>query len=331
MGLKASPTCVMRYENCTAYRIGDLHRGFNAMFTMVNTMRLEVALQGVAIGGAATTRIEYATERPQGGDPERAPVAISEHPDVRRMLLECAPASSRCAHWCSKPRGISISPPPRRTRRRARRRGARRMAAADRQGVWDRRRVRGCEPGRAGLRWTGLRQRRRRRTVRARHPRRIDLRGHQRDPGARPRDPQARQRRASAATCLRRVRADLERLAGSAELGRIHAAVREACQARSLHAAHGGAQRTAPRDAAAGATAYLRLAGLVACGWMWLRMAAAANGDTAFARGKRAAAEFFAEQVMPEAAVLETQACPAQRRSTRCRRTRAVVNPPDRR
>ena len=88
MGLKASPTCVMQYEDCVAYRIGELHRGLSAMFTMVNTMRLEVALQGVAIGGAATHRaLQYATERPQGGDPERPPVPISEHPDVRRMLL----------------------------------------------------------------------------------------------------------------------------------------------------------------------------------------------------------------------------------------------------
>ena len=54
MGLKASPTCVLRFEDATAYRIGEQNRGLNAMFTMVNLMRLEVSVQGPAIGAAAT-------------------------------------------------------------------------------------------------------------------------------------------------------------------------------------------------------------------------------------------------------------------------------------
>ena len=52
MGLKASPTCVMRLDNAAGYRIGEQHRGLNAMFTMVNLMRLEVSVQGPAIGAA---------------------------------------------------------------------------------------------------------------------------------------------------------------------------------------------------------------------------------------------------------------------------------------
>ena len=88
MGLKASPTCVMRLENATGYRIGEENRGLNAMFTMVNLMRLEVSVQGPAIGAAATAKaFEYARERPQGGPSDTGAVHIMEHADVRRMLL----------------------------------------------------------------------------------------------------------------------------------------------------------------------------------------------------------------------------------------------------
>ena len=88
MGLKASPTCVMRLEGATGYRIGEENRGLNAMFTMVNLMRLEVSVQGPAIGAAATAKaLKYAAERPQGGAPDAGAVSIIEHADVKRMLL----------------------------------------------------------------------------------------------------------------------------------------------------------------------------------------------------------------------------------------------------
>jgi alkylation response protein AidB-like acyl-CoA dehydrogenase len=313
MGLKASPTCVMQYEDCVAYRIGELHRGLSAMFTMVNTMRLEVALQGVAIGGAATHRaLQYATERPQGGDPERPPVPISEHPDVRRMLLlmrarieplrallleiarnldvaAAAPdaatraAAAALAEWllpigkaCGADAGFEVA----------------NLAvqifggqgyvsdAGVEQYVRDIR-VASIYEGTNGIQALDLVTRRLGRDS----SKRFDA-------------------------FASHIRADLNRLAGSAELGQIHAAVRdgltrlERCTQRMVEL-----NAESPRDAAAGATAYLRLAGLVACGWMWLRMASAARSNTDFARGKRVAAVFFAEQLMPEAALLETQAC----------------------
>ena len=52
MGLKASPTCVMEFDRALAYRIGPEGRGLRCMFTMVNTMRLEIAIQGHALGAA---------------------------------------------------------------------------------------------------------------------------------------------------------------------------------------------------------------------------------------------------------------------------------------
>ena len=98
MGLKASPTCVLRLENATGYRIGEEHKGLNAMFTMVNLMRLEVSVQGPAIGAAATAKaISYARERPQGGAPDAEAVKIIEHADVKRMLfiMQCKTMAMR--------------------------------------------------------------------------------------------------------------------------------------------------------------------------------------------------------------------------------------------
>jgi len=88
MGLHASPTCVMAFEDATAFPIGELGRGLSSMFTMVNTMRLEVAVQGVAVGAAALGRAAaYCLERAQGGASESPPVPLVRHADVRRMLL----------------------------------------------------------------------------------------------------------------------------------------------------------------------------------------------------------------------------------------------------
>ncbi|MDQ2877771.1 MAG: acyl-CoA dehydrogenase [Pseudomonadota bacterium] len=94
MGLHASPTCVLSFgdhDDCIGELIGPEHGGMRAMFTMMNNARLNVGLQGVQVAEAATQHaVSYARERIQGpraGSPDKAPVAIIEHPDVRRMLL----------------------------------------------------------------------------------------------------------------------------------------------------------------------------------------------------------------------------------------------------
>jgi alkylation response protein AidB-like acyl-CoA dehydrogenase len=90
MGIHASPTCVMSYGDnggAIGWLVGPEMGGMRAMFTMMNNARLNVALQGVGIAEAATQRaVAYALDRKQG---RRGPdqVSISEHPDVRRMLL----------------------------------------------------------------------------------------------------------------------------------------------------------------------------------------------------------------------------------------------------
>ena len=85
LGIHASPTCVMSFgeeAGATGWLIGAEHAGMRAMFTMMNNARLNVALQGVGIAERATQRaVAYALERRQNGK------AITDHPDVRRMLL----------------------------------------------------------------------------------------------------------------------------------------------------------------------------------------------------------------------------------------------------
>jgi len=93
MGINASPTCVLQFGEegeSIGELIGPEFGGMRAMFTMMNNARLNVGLQGVQIAEGATQKaMWFARERVQsaraGGG--RDPVAIIEHPDVRRMLL----------------------------------------------------------------------------------------------------------------------------------------------------------------------------------------------------------------------------------------------------
>ncbi len=88
MGLKASPTCVFNLEGAVGWRIGPECQGLKCMFTMVNLMRLEVSIQGVALAQAATDRaLTYAGERLQGGRADQPPVPINTHADVQRILM----------------------------------------------------------------------------------------------------------------------------------------------------------------------------------------------------------------------------------------------------
>jgi len=90
MGIHASPTCVLSFGDeggAIGWLVGPEMAGMRAMFTMMNNARLNVALQGVGIAEAATQRaVAYAQDRKQGMR-NGLPVAIADHPDVRRMLL----------------------------------------------------------------------------------------------------------------------------------------------------------------------------------------------------------------------------------------------------
>ncbi len=94
MGIQASATCVMNFDQAIGYLVGEPNKGLAAMFTMMNYERLGVGIQGLATGERSyQNAIEYARDRlqsrsptgPQAKDKVADPIIV--HPDVRRMLL----------------------------------------------------------------------------------------------------------------------------------------------------------------------------------------------------------------------------------------------------
>ena len=94
LGIHGSPTCVLQFGDeggAIGYLIGEENRGMSYMFTMMNNARLAVGVQGVAIAERAyQDALNYANERKQGralGAPAGTSSPIIDHLDVRRMLL----------------------------------------------------------------------------------------------------------------------------------------------------------------------------------------------------------------------------------------------------
>ena len=94
MGIKASATCVLNFDNAIGYLIGEPNKGLEAMFTFMNTARIGTAIQGVAHAelsyqGALAYAKERRSMRALSGkkDPEQVADALIHHADVRRMLL----------------------------------------------------------------------------------------------------------------------------------------------------------------------------------------------------------------------------------------------------
>ncbi|BDM25180.1 acyl-CoA dehydrogenase C-terminal domain-containing protein [Pseudomonas sp. LRP2-20] len=94
MGIQASATCVMNFDEAVGYIVGEPNKGLAAMFTMMNYERLGVGIQGLASAERSyQNAVEYARDRlqsraptgPQAKDKAADPIIV--HPDVRRMLL----------------------------------------------------------------------------------------------------------------------------------------------------------------------------------------------------------------------------------------------------
>jgi len=90
LGIHASPTAVMVFENAIGYLVGEENKGLSYMFIMMNAARFAVGLEGVSIAERAFQRaLAYARDRVQGRDlvDGAKAVPIIRHPDVRRMLM----------------------------------------------------------------------------------------------------------------------------------------------------------------------------------------------------------------------------------------------------
>ena len=122
MGINASPTCVVAFENAVGYLVGEPHKGMRAMFTMMNQARLHVGLEGVALGEISyQTAVAFAKDRQQSRaldknkrDPNAKADNILVHPDVRRMLLNVRASTEGMrglAYWVSMLIDLSIHHP----------------------------------------------------------------------------------------------------------------------------------------------------------------------------------------------------------------------------
>ncbi len=94
MGIRASATAVLNFDNATGYLIGEVNKGLHAMFTFMNTARIGTAVQGLAASeGSFQGALAYAKDRlamrslsgPKAPEKEADPIIV--HPAVRNMLL----------------------------------------------------------------------------------------------------------------------------------------------------------------------------------------------------------------------------------------------------
>jgi alkylation response protein AidB-like acyl-CoA dehydrogenase len=314
LGIRASPTCTLSYgDNAGALgsMVGPEGGGLACMFTMMNNARLQVGLEGVAIAERALQQARlFAHDRVQGRAPGAAEAGpILHHPDVRRMLLlmrartEASRALAYHAAACLD--------------------RARRSPDASERSRWQRQAdlltpvVKawctdgGVEVASLGVQVHGgagfIEE-----TGAAQHLRdaRIgpiyegtngiqaaDLAGRKllRDGGA------------ALADLIAQIRAEIPKGSADAEamatpLAAGVATVEAAAAWLSDRA------RDHPAEAAAGATPFLQMVGLVAGGWLLARGATAAadrigssTGDAAFLRGKILVARFYAEQILSTA------------------------------
>ncbi|MEO2049751.1 MAG: acyl-CoA dehydrogenase C-terminal domain-containing protein [Pirellulales bacterium] len=129
MGIKGSSTCVMNFDDAVGYLVGVPHKGMRAMFTMMNSARLGVGLQGLALAEASYQgAVEYAHERLQGRaltgsrTPTKPADPILVHPDVRKMLLTIrayTEGSRALSMWAAQEIDLSHKHPDPRRRRDA--------------------------------------------------------------------------------------------------------------------------------------------------------------------------------------------------------------------
>ena len=100
LGVRASPTAVLEFEEATGFLIGEENRGLEYMFVMMSAARFAVGVQGIAVAersyqqaiGYARDRIQ---SRPVDGSTAES-VAIIQHPDVRRMLMRMRSVTEGC-------------------------------------------------------------------------------------------------------------------------------------------------------------------------------------------------------------------------------------------
>jgi alkylation response protein AidB-like acyl-CoA dehydrogenase len=319
MGIKASATCVMNFDGATGWLVAEPNQGMRAMFTMMNAARLGVGIQGLGIAEVARQNaLIYAKDRLQGRsltgakalDKPADPIIV--HPDVRKNLLE-AKAFTEGARALAMMVGLGID------------RAQHHPDAAVRQeandfvalltpvikayytdmGVEIAIKMQQMYGGHGYIRESGMEQFVRDARISmlyegANAIQALDLvaRKLPQDGGR-----LVRAYFAALQSELEEAKAD-STVAGIA--GPLGDAFNKLQQATGWLAQNGFAN---PDEAGGAATDYLRIFALVSLGWMWLKIARAAqrkiaggaNGGAAFYDAKIKTAHFFAQKMLPEA------------------------------
>jgi alkylation response protein AidB-like acyl-CoA dehydrogenase len=317
MGIHGNATCVMNYDGAKGWLVGEPEKGLAAMFIMMNAARLGVGLQGIAQGEVAyQNAAAYARDRRQSRalkaserDPDAKADPIIVHPDVRRMLMESKAwneAGRALVLWGALQVDLVRRSPDE----------AERQSADDLLGLitpvikgylTDKgfqsavyaQQVLG---GHGYIREHGIEQ-----FVRDARITQI----YEGTNGIQAMDLVGRKLPKDGGRAVRAffelVGREIADAKAAGDPARVAAALEPALQdlqAATMWLAQNGVAD--PDNAGAGAYAYMDLMGLVALGWMWLKMAAAAQraldgraGDTAFHEAKLVTARFYAQRELP--------------------------------
>ncbi len=321
MGLRASATCQLSFDDATGWLVGFPNRGMQAMFTMMNAERLAVGVQGLGVAEASyQSAVVYAKDRLQGRSlagakhPDKPADPIIVHPDIRRTLMTMRATTEGCralAGWVAQALDLAAYADDPEARREAADFTALMTPVvkalftdlgfeATSLGVQ-------IHGGHGYVRDHGVEQYLRDARIAmiyegANGIQALDLVG--------------RKLGQHNGRLLRRffhpVAAFIAARREHPQLGALVKPLERAFGALQLatgHIAEKGLRD--PEEAGAAATEYLRLFGLVALGFMWARMAEvaldklpAADGEAGFYRDKLTTARFYMERVLPQAAGL---------------------------
>jgi len=321
MGIHGNATCVMNYDGATGWLVGEENKGLAAMFIMMNAARLGVGIQGLGQGEAAYQNgAIYARERRQGraltgpAEPGEPADLLIVHPDVRRMLMEAKAFTEgmrALVLWTGLQIELGEKSPDEATRTTANDlvglltpvikgygtdQGF--ATAVAMQQIWG---------GHGYIAENGMEQ-----FVRDARIAMI----YEGANGVQAMDLVGRKLAANGGRAIQALFALVDGECATAKADpalaelsdRIAKANGELKAATMWFMQHALAD---PNQAGAGASDYLRIAGIVALGLMWLRMATVAQaalvagtGETAFYEAKLVTARFFAARVCPEAGAL---------------------------
>ncbi len=321
MGIKASATCVLDFDNATGWLVGEQHKGMRAMFVMMNGARLAVGLQGLGLSEVAyQNALAYAKDRLQGRsltgtkNPSGPADSILVHPDVRKGLLRIKAFNEgmrSLAYWVGIRIDVEHHHPDASTREAAEDIVALMTpvlkAFLTDKGFDNTNIALQTLGGHGYIKEYGIEQ-----YVRDARIAQI----YEGTNAVQALDLVGRKLPMKGGALVRRffetVKADLDSAMGNDSFEEfakpLASSLYQLQKATALLAERGFAN---PDEAGAAATEYLHLMGYVAVGWQWLRMVtvateqlAAGTGDARFLRAKIKTARFYVARLLPETASL---------------------------